>query len=73
MFCHPGKHFIFSSSRRTSGPRLSACVPVESLGPGFRRDDGIRNEFNALIAATMAAKICESESLRKRGERINLN
>ena len=28
------------SSRRKSGPRLSACVLVESLGPGVRRDDG---------------------------------
>jgi hypothetical protein len=37
-------------------------VPVESLGPGVRRDDGIRNEFNALIAATMAAQMCESDS-----------
>ena len=31
--------FFLPSSRRTSGPRLSACVPVESLGPDFHRDD----------------------------------
>jgi hypothetical protein len=32
------------------------------MGPGFRRDDGRENEFNALIAAMIAAKICESDS-----------
>ena len=52
----------FSSSRRKSGPRLSACVPVESLGPGVRRDDGIMNEFNVMMDAQPTTKICESES-----------
>jgi hypothetical protein len=61
----PGKHFIFSSSRRTSGPKLSECVLVDSLGPGFRRDDGRKNEFNTLIAATTATKICESDSVSR--------
>ena len=33
-----------------------------------RRDDGRENEFNALIAAKMAAKICESDSCREEGK-----
>jgi hypothetical protein len=37
-------------------------VPVESLGPGVRRDDGRENEFSALIIAEMAMKICRSDS-----------
>jgi hypothetical protein len=45
-------------------------VPVDSLGPGFRRDDGIRNEFNALIAAMIAEKICESDSHKGEGENV---
>ena len=50
------------SSRRKSGPRLSACSLVASLGPGVRRDDGRKNEFNALIIA----KMCESDSGERR-------
>jgi hypothetical protein len=30
------------------GPKLSKCVLVESLGPGVRPDDGIRNEFSMM-------------------------
>jgi hypothetical protein len=40
-------------------------IPVNAANfrhPGIRRDDGRENEFNALIAAKMAAKICESDS-----------
>ena len=57
----------FSSSRRKSGPRLSTCVPVASLGPGVRRDDGIMNEFNVMIKAQMTTKMCESDSDGRRG------
>ena len=57
----------YSSSRRKSGPRLSACVPVESLGPGVRRDDGIRNEFSMMTDAYMTTEICESVSSRGEG------
>jgi len=51
-----------------SGPRLSACLLVASLGPGIRRDDGKKNEFSTLIIAKMAAKMCESNSDVRRGD-----
>ena len=48
-FRHPGetsvsrsrKHFLLSSSRRKPGPRLSTRTHAESLGPDFRRGDGV--------------------------------
>jgi hypothetical protein len=36
---------LLPSPRRKSGPRLSECVLVASLGPGFRRDDELRSAF----------------------------
>jgi hypothetical protein len=33
--------FFFPSSRRTPGPRLATSERAESLGPDFRRDDGL--------------------------------
>ena len=36
----------------------------------FRRDDGIRNEFSALIIAKMAKKICESDPGFRRDDGI---
>ena len=48
--------FLFPSSRRTPGPRLATSEHAESLDPDFRRDDGRKNEFNALIIAKMATK-----------------
>jgi hypothetical protein len=35
---------------------------------GVRRDDGRKNEFNALIIAKMAAKMCESYSGERRDD-----
>jgi hypothetical protein len=37
---------------------------------GVRRDDGRKNEFNALIIAKMAAKMCESDSGERRDDSI---
>ena len=42
-----GNDLIFSlSSRRKSGPRLSTVEHSDSLGPDFRRDDGVLNIKN---------------------------
>jgi hypothetical protein len=40
------------------------------MGPSIH--DGRKNEFNALIAAMMAAKICESDSPCGEGLRVGV-
>ena len=39
---------LLLSSRRTPGPRLDACVIVESLGPDFRRGDSTLEAFTGM-------------------------